>query len=198
MPKLLHARPPQDAAEERQVRKLAASRHAPSDWIRRAQMIVRSWDGLRTTQIAAELHCHSATVREKITRFNANGLDGLGDRPGSGRRPRLTEGERSAIIALVASPPPGRLVTQPDGTLRPARPEGGDHSEWSLDALAAAAQAQGIQVARSQIRRILLRERVRWRRTHSWGTSTAQDCAPKGPRSSLAIRTRPRRRRPSA
>ena len=104
MPKLLHARPPQDAAEERRVRHLAASRHAPGDWIRRAQMIVRSWDGRRTTAIAAELSCHPQTVREKITRFNADGLEGLGDRPGSGRRPRLTEAERSAIIALVATP----------------------------------------------------------------------------------------------
>ena len=186
MPKLLHARPPQDAAEERQVRHLAGSRHAPADWIARAQMIVRSWDGLRTTQIAAERHCHPATVREKITRFNAQGLEGLGDRPGSGRKPRLTEAERSAIIGLVATPPPGRLVTQPDGRLAPARPEGGDDAEWSLDALTTAAQAQGIQVGRSQVRRILGHEGVRWRRTHSWSTSTAKDFAPKGRRSSPA------------
>ncbi len=61
MPKLLHARPPQDAAEEQKVRKLANSRHAPGDWIMRARMIARSWDGLRTTQIAEELGC--ATLR---------------------------------------------------------------------------------------------------------------------------------------
>ncbi len=35
MPKLLHARPPKDPDEERTVRKLAASRHAPGDWIQR-------------------------------------------------------------------------------------------------------------------------------------------------------------------
>ena len=39
MPKLLFARPAQDATEERQVRKLAGSRHARGDWIRRAKMI---------------------------------------------------------------------------------------------------------------------------------------------------------------
>jgi hypothetical protein len=38
MPKLLRARAPQDAAEEQKVRKLANSRHAPGDWILRAQM----------------------------------------------------------------------------------------------------------------------------------------------------------------
>jgi transposase len=196
MPKLLHARPPQDAAEEHQIRKLAGSRHAPGDWIGRAQMIVRSWDGLRTRQIAAELRVHPATGREKLTRFNAQGLEGLGDRPGGGRKPRLTEAERRAIIALVATPPPGRLVTRSDGTLAPAQPEGGDASEWSLDGRAAAAQTQGIQVGRRQIRRILLREGVRWRRPHSWGTRTAQDFAPQGRRSSPAPPPRRRARRP--
>ena len=94
MPKLLFARRPLDEKEARQLQKLAGSRHAPGDWIRRAGMIVRSWAGKRTTTIAQELGCHPQTVRERIIRFNAEGLDGLSDRPGSGRKPRLTEPER--------------------------------------------------------------------------------------------------------
>jgi Homeodomain-like domain len=81
MPKLLRARASQDTAEEQKVRKLANSRHAPGDWIMRARMIARSWDGLRTTEIAQELGCHPQTVRERLHRFNDEGLDGLGDRP---------------------------------------------------------------------------------------------------------------------
>src|SRR5688500_140379 len=46
MPKLRFARAAVDAAEERKIRRLAASRHAPGDWILRAKMIARSWDGL--------------------------------------------------------------------------------------------------------------------------------------------------------
>jgi hypothetical protein len=42
VPKLLRARAPEDAVEERKVRKLARSRHAPGDWIMRARMIARS------------------------------------------------------------------------------------------------------------------------------------------------------------
>ncbi|HSK98974.1 MAG TPA: helix-turn-helix domain-containing protein, partial [Rubrobacteraceae bacterium] len=69
----------------------------------RARMIARSWDGLRTAQIAEELGCHPQTVRERFHRFNEEeGLDGLGDRPGAGRKPRITEHERSEIIALVS------------------------------------------------------------------------------------------------
>jgi transposase len=198
MPKLLAARSPVDAAEERQVRRLARSHHAPADWVVHARMVVRSWDGLRTRVIAEELDCHPQTVRERFHAFNERGLDGLGMKPGSGRKPRLTEAERSAVIALVASPPPGRLVTYSDGTLAPAGSQGGDVSEWSLDALAAAAQAQGIQIGRSQVRRILRKEGVRWRRTHSWGQRRAEDFAPKGRRSSPATPTRPTARRPSA
>lgn len=198
MPKHLAARLPLDAGEEAQVRRLARSLHAPADWVLHARMIARSWDGLRTAAIAEELACHAQTVRERLHAFNERGLDGLGMKPGSGRRPRLTEAERSAVIALVGNPPPGRLITYSNGTLAPADSQGGDNSEWSLDALAAAAQAQGIQIGRSQVRRILRKEGVRWRRTHSWAESKAKDFAPKGPRSSPATRIPPTARRPSA
>src|SRR5215207_6934478 len=190
MPKLLCARPPLNVAEERRVRKLAGSRHAPGDWIRRATMIARSWDGLRTSAIAAELGCRQETVRKRITRFNAGGLDGLGDQPGAGRRPRLTESERSTLVALARSTPPGRPIQWPDGTLTPVdeRPEA--PAEWTLDRLVAAAAERGIAIKRSQVRRILLKEGVRWRRTRSWTTSTDPDFAPKGPGSSASTRTR--------
>src|SRR5919199_6801631 len=102
MPKLLFARAPHDEKEERQIRKLAGSRHAPADWIVRAKMIVGSWEGKRTTVIAQELGCHPQTVRERIIRFNAEGVDGLGDRPGAGRKPRLSQTDTSRIVALVA------------------------------------------------------------------------------------------------
>jgi transposase len=189
MPKLLRARPPLDAQEQRQVRKLAGSRHAPGDWIRRAQMIGLSWDGLRTTEIARERQCHPQTVRERLVRFQTDGMDGLGDRPGPGRKPRLTEAERSVIIGLVAMPPPGRLITPADGALVAADPERAAH--WTLDALTAAAQERGIQVKRSQVRRILLREGARWRQPRAWATSTDPEFVPKGRPSS---RSTPRRR----
>jgi transposase len=198
MPNHLAARPPLDATEEAQVRRLAHRHHAPVDWVLHARMIARSWDGLRTAAIAEELDCHPQTVRERFQAFTERGLEGLGMKPGSGRKPRLTEAERSAVIALAGYPPPGRLIRYPDGSLEPAdRPEG-DVSAWSLDALAAAAQAQGIQIGRSQVRRILRQEGVRWRRTHAWGQSKAKDFAPKGSRSSPAPPTRPMARRPAA
>src|SRR5215203_3011486 len=142
MPKLLFARPPQDTTEAGQIRKLAASRHAPGDWIRRAQMVARSWAGWKTTRIAAALRCHPQTVRERLGRFNAEGIDGLGDRPGPGRKPRLTETERGIIIALARSTPPGRPVTVGD-RLVAADLDGDAH--WTLSALTEAVRAAGVR-----------------------------------------------------
>lgn len=84
-----------------------------------------------------------------VTRFNQQGIDRLGVQPGSGRKPRLTEAERSVIVALPSQPPSGRLVTQRDGTMV-AHDESGS-TQWSLDALAQAAKEAGIRVKGSQI-----------------------------------------------
>ena len=134
MPKVWVARHPVDEPEERQVRKLARSRHAPGDWIVRARMIVRSWAGLRTTTIAHELGGHPQTVRERLGRFNTAGIDGLGDRPGADRTPRLTELERRRIIVLArdatrqASSCRGRL---PGPRARAGRPVEPGHADAS-------------------------------------------------------------------
>ncbi len=193
MPKILRVRAPLDEKEERWVRKLAASRHGPADWILHARIVVQSWDGKRVEAIAKELECSPQTVRRRLHRFDAEGIEGLGDRPKPGRPRRLTTADDSQIIALVSQPPPGRLVTQRDGTMV-ARDERGS-AQWSLDALAQAAKEAGIPVKRSQIRRILRREKVRWRQTHSWGTPRDKDFIPKGRRSSATIPTHPKARR---
>ena len=110
-------------------------------------------------------------------------------RPGLPRR--LTETQRGRIIQLARTEPPGRLQQGGEGLSAPADPQAPAH--WTLDALARAAQAEGIQVGRSQVRRILISEPVRWPRTRSWATSTDPEFVPNGRRSSPA--TPPRRRR---
>ncbi|MGJ6970224.1 helix-turn-helix domain-containing protein, partial [Streptosporangium sp. G11] len=160
MPKLLFARAPKDPIEERKIRKLAGARHAPADWIRRAQIIALSWERLRVPQIARELGCAEKTVRYRLARFNAEGLDGLGDRPGVGRKRRISQSERSQLIALARTSPPGRPVRdQATGELAAADETG--PGAWTLDTLTEAAHELGIVVARSQVRRILLAEGVR-------------------------------------
>jgi transposase len=173
MPKILRGRAAQDEKEERWVRKLAASRHGPADWLLHARMVVRSWDGERVEAIAQQLHCSSQTVRRRLHRFDVEGIEGLGDRPKAGRPRRLTVADDSKIIALVHLAPPGRLVTQADGMMV-AWDEHGS-AQWSLNPLTQAAKEVGIPVKCSQILRILRREGVPWRQTHSWGESHTKD-----------------------
>ncbi len=179
MPKPLQARPPDSPQEEATIQQLARSRHALMDIILRARMIVASWAGQRTATIAQQLACHPQTVRERLHRFNAEGVDGLQDRPRPGRKRRIGEAERSVVIALVGTAPPGRLVRASDGELRVDDANGTAH--WTLNALTDRAQQQGIQIRRSQVRRILLGEGVRWRSVRSWMTSTDPEFAKKEP-----------------
>ena len=166
----------------------------PASLIQRARIVTGSWDGASVAELAQRLGCHPKTVYKWLHRFNeAHGIGGLADLPRPGVPRRLTETERGRIIALARSQPPGRLWQGGEGLEAPADPEAPAH--WTLDALAATAQAEGIGVGRSQVRRILLAERVRWRRTRSWATSTDPDFAPKEPASSPSTPPRPRRRR---
>jgi transposase len=151
-------------------------------------MVVKSWEGKTTRTIADGLDCHPKTVRVRVARFNALGIEGLHDAPGRGRKARLTEPERSTIVGLIGQAPPGQLVRERDGELYVADEQGEAH--WSLDALARAAQERGIRVGRSQIRRIFVHEGIPWRRTHSWAESTDPDFVPKGQRSSRSTLNR--------
>ena len=196
MPKILRARQAMDSDEERTVRRLAGARHAPADWVQRGRIIALSWDGLRVPAIAAQLGCHEQTVRRGLERFNADGFDGLADRGGQGRKRRITEDERSRILALVKQTPPGRPDRRPDGVLAAA--DGAEPSAWTLNALTAAARAEGIDIHRSQVRRILLAEGVRWRRTRTWIRSTDPAFAGKGHGSSRSTPRHRRTRRSSA
>ena len=147
MPKQLTARLPLATREERQVRQLAHRAHAPADWIVHAQMVARSWDGLPPGLIAEELGCHLQTVRAHLHAFNERGRDGLGLKPGSGRKPRLREQERSTLLALVKVPPPGKPTDELTGELAAPAPQA--EPEWTLGTLTTAAQQRGIPVARS-------------------------------------------------
>jgi transposase len=196
MPKLLYARPAADEREEAAIRRLAGSRNAPAVLVARARTVVMSWAGARSSVIAVKLGCHMQTVRERLQRFNDEGVDGLFDRPGAGRKRRIGEIERGRILALARSDPPGRPTRDAAGRLHAADEAG--PPQWTLDTLVEAAQAEGIEVHRSQVRRICLAEKVRWRHTRSWASSEDPDFAPKGRRSSSSTPARRKGRRSSA
>jgi len=73
MPKILRVRAPQDEKEERWVRKLAASRHGPADWIVHALMVAKSWDGQRVEAIGKRAGLQPADGAASATSLRCGG-----------------------------------------------------------------------------------------------------------------------------
>ena len=62
-------------------------------------------DGMGREAAARSAGMDRQTLRDWVIRFNAGGVAGLRDQPRSGRRPRMTEGQRAALKAVVLRGP---------------------------------------------------------------------------------------------
>jgi transposase len=111
-------------------------------------MIVLAYEGMPIPQIAQKLDRSIPTVYLRLKRFHAEGIEGLKDKPGTGRKPIYSEKERGEMIALAR--------TDPDKLDLP-------YGHWSLDRLVEQLQARNqIAVSRAQLARILKAEGLRW------------------------------------
>src|SRR5919107_4564590 len=138
------------ADERTTVQKLAHSRTAPAHRVQRAQIIWRASRGESASAIAACVGLDGETVRKRIHRFNAEGLEALKDRHRSGRRPTYTPEETATVIATA--------LTKPEALGLP-------FAAWTLDRLAAYLhEEKGIAMQRSRIDEILIAEGLRWRK----------------------------------
>jgi len=142
------------AAEHAAVAKLARSHTAPAHRVQRAQILWRASRGETASAIAARVGLDGETVRKRIRRFNAEGLEALKDRPRSGRRPTYTAEQTATVIATA--------LTQPETLGLP-------FAAWTLDRLAAYLhEHKGIAMQRSRIDEILIHEGLRWRKHETW------------------------------
>ncbi len=197
MPKQVKARAAQDPQEERTVRKLAGSHHAPADWKVHAKtgaIELGRQDAqrdCRRTGLPSPNGTHpSEAVHTRRGRWagNAAWVRVQAQVDGTGAQPNSRSGQASAARA------PGDASRWDHGGPRRAR----------FSPLDAQCTGSGCQSSRDEgsnaerLRRIYVREGVRWRHTQSWGNSHDEDFVPKGPRSSATTPSRPRARRPSA
>jgi transposase len=142
------------AAEHAAVANLARSHSAPAQRVQRAQIIWRASRGETASAIAARVGLDGETVRKRIRRFNAEGLEALKDRPRSGRRPTYTAEQTATVIATA--------LTKPETLGLP-------FVAWTLDRLAAYRhEHKGIAMQRSRIDEILRHEGLRWRKHETW------------------------------
>ena len=142
------------AAEHAAVHKLAHSRTAPAQRVQRAQIIWRASRGESASAIAVRVGLDGETVRQRIRRFNAEGLEALEDRRRSGRRPTYSAEQTATVIAPA--------LTKPQTLGLP-------FAAWTLDRLATYLhEHKGIAMQRSRIDEILLHEGLRWRKHETW------------------------------
>ena len=67
--------------------------------------LANALDGMDRGRAARLAGMDRQTLRDWVIRFNADGVEGLCDRPKSGRRPWLGEGQLAALKALVLRGP---------------------------------------------------------------------------------------------
>ena len=71
----------------------------------RALAIANALDGMTRAEAARLAGMERQALRDAVTRYNAEGLAGLEDRPKPGRPPGLTEGEEAALVGLLLRGP---------------------------------------------------------------------------------------------
>jgi transposase len=91
--------------EAQVIRQLVRSRTVPAGIYQRALIVQWSSDGLTPAEIARRLPMKWDNVVKWIRRFNQEGLAGLQERPGRGRKPRrLPTQALSVVETALASP----------------------------------------------------------------------------------------------
>jgi transposase len=143
--------------ERTTLERLIHAQTAPVRLVRRAHIIAAAATGLSVPAIAAQLQRSAHCVRQWIERFNAAGLDGLDDAARSGRPRTYDEGAYSRVLAKARGLPP-----------KPAEGEVPPTCHWTLDRLQAELAKEGVPVKRSQVRRILKAEHLKWQKPRTW------------------------------
>jgi transposase len=111
-------------------------------------MVLWSREGLSGPRIAERLGRQTQTVYRQLDRFDEEGLSGLHDHPRPGRPTEYSEEQRGQIIAIARTHP--QTLDCPFGY-------------WSLDRLTEYINVElGIPIGRSQLRRTLRAEGLRW------------------------------------
>jgi transposase len=152
----LHLSPVADEEREK-IERLTRARSAPMRLVMRARIVQCALQGRTAPAIAEELEVSEKMVRLWLTRFEREGVAGLDDAPRSGRPRTYSEDLDSQVIALARGLPPKPA----DGPIPPT-------CHWTLDRLQEGLAQQDVPMKRSQIRRLLKAEHIKWQKPRTW------------------------------
>ena len=154
------------AEEKAEVEKLVHSWKEAKARVQRAKVLWLSSQGEMAPAISREVGLHVNSVRERIHRFNGEGLEAaLSDRPRSGCPATYDERMRGEIISVARTAPKALGVQM---------------CHWTLEQLQYYVNEQkGISIGYRQIQRILKAEHINWRKSRTWLKSEDPDFAEK-------------------
>lgn len=145
------------AEEAKEVQRLARSRTEAAQLVQRARIIAAMLEDPKLTASEAGRkvgYRGDASGIQWVRRFNEEGLEGLHDRPRSGRPRTHDETVRSKLVALATQKP---------------RTLGYPFKLWTLERLQTALkEREGIHLSDSTIWTWLDEEGLQWRRQESW------------------------------
>jgi transposase len=98
-------------AEETAVKELRRRVRAATSTVRvreRASIVLLRLDGLGVEAVAKQLGTTPKRVSAWSKRFEENGVAGLEDKPGRGRRPSIPEAKVARVVTEATRPPKGR------------------------------------------------------------------------------------------
>ncbi len=72
---------------------------------KRMQMVVLALEGYAAQAIARSLSCSRRVCQQWVQRYNADGLEGLQDKPGRGKSPLLTAAEQEQLKQRIDAGP---------------------------------------------------------------------------------------------
>ena len=102
MPELVRSLGPEEAEA---IGQLVRSRTVPAGIYQRALIVKWSSEGLTPLEIAHRLPMKWDNVVQWIRRFNQEGLAGLQERPGRGRKPQIKEEQALSVVETVLAAP---------------------------------------------------------------------------------------------
>lgn len=142
-----------DLTDEERVR-LAQLLHSNKSFEKdRARILSLSSQGQRVRSITKRTGFHRPKVEKIIKAFNKDGMHSLQRKKNPGRPRRITAEQRATILQYLNTNP---------------RTLGLHVTNWSLQRLAEYANAHGIAVSPSQVRRIIKADNIKYKRKTPW------------------------------
>lgn len=151
-------------------------------YLRRAQVVAFSGQGMRAKEIAAQLLLHEEYVRELIRQFNDGGFDALRPRKATGRPSKYAPEEVSLMLEFAGTRP---------------QDMGLPFTVWSLRKLAKHLVECGVvkELHATTLGRLLRENGFSFQRTKTWKESNDPDFDAKKNESSRSTKKRRRTRK---